>query len=146
MHQNSENPMILTPLKYDLASLLNSNATVVICQADGERLKRLILLLREAGWGVVVVETVAGDHYVVATADPLHQGNLLGDTRRWNREHGYQFFFNRANERISPSQENVFVLPEGSALEIRRTYTIASGFTNWALSGGEPLPDGYVRL
>jgi hypothetical protein len=31
-------------------------------------------------------------------------------------------------------------------VELRRTYTIASGFMHWGLSGCEPLPAGYVRV
>jgi hypothetical protein len=102
--------------------------------------------VRDAGYGVIVVETASGGHYVIAVADSVHQGNLLGDTRRWCREYGYQFSVKVANERISPAQANIFVLPEDLSSEFRTTYTIASGFTHSGLSGREPLPAGYVRV
>jgi hypothetical protein len=52
-------------------------------------LKNPILLVREAGWGVIVVETIDGAHYLFATAFHVHHGDLLGDARKWAREHGY---------------------------------------------------------
>jgi hypothetical protein len=138
--------MILQTLDYSVANLLHSKDAVAICQAEGERLKDLILLMRDAGWGVVVIESVAGDHYVFAAASPVRQGNLLGDVRKWNRDQGYQFFLKRSDKRISTPKPNVFVLPDGREVEIRRTYTIASGFTHWALPDREPIPAGYVRF
>ena len=138
--------MILQALDYNVPNLLHSKDAVAICQAEGERLKDLILLVRDAGWRVVVVETVTGDHYVIAAASPVHQGNLIGDTRKWGREHGYQSLLKRAAERISGPEPNVMLLPDGRVVEIRRTFTIASGFTHWALSGREPLSAGYVHL
>lgn len=129
--------MILAPIEYDLGSLFDSDNEIAICRTSSEHLKSLILLVRGAGYGVIVVETASGDHYVIAVADPVHQGNLIGDSRRWNREHGYQFNFKRAAELSSPN---------GRIVEIARTYTIASGFTHWGLAGSEFLPIGYLAL
>jgi hypothetical protein len=138
--------MILSHLESNITNLLNSDKSVAICEAEGERLKHLILLVRDGGYGVVVVQTVSGDHYVVATANRNHEGNLAGDTRRWNRECGYHFSLKRADERISASDPNIVVLPDGRIVEIRRTYTTASGFTHWGLSSQQTIPAGYVRL
>jgi hypothetical protein len=137
--------MILTPLKSDLAELLNSDYAVAICQAEGERLKSLVLLVRKAGWGVVVVETASGDHHVIAAAHQTHLGNLIGDTRRWNGEHRYRFSLKRADECVSRSPGDM-VLSDGRVVEVRRAYTIASGFTHWALSSRETLPSGYMGV
>jgi hypothetical protein len=136
--------MILHPLESNIANLLNSDAAVAICQAEGERLKSLILLVRDAGWGLVL-ETASGDHYVIATAHRTQEGNLVGDIRRWNREYGYQFAL-KPDEQISAPKENILMLPDGRVVEIRRTFTIALGFTHWALSDRENIPAGYVRL
>src|ERR1035441_9443718 len=93
--------MILQLIGYNIPALLNSNLAAAICQVeDGEPLKSLVMLVRETGWGVVVVQTVSGDHFVVATAHRKHQGNLLGDTRRWTREHGYQFFMKLSDDKF----------------------------------------------
>jgi hypothetical protein len=108
--------------------------------------KRAILLFRDGGYGVVVVQTVSGDHYVVAIANATQEGNLVGDIRRWSRGHGYQFLVKRADERISAPKESVLMLPNGRVIEIRNVYTTAGVFTRWGLSRREPLPAGYVRL
>jgi hypothetical protein len=134
--------MILTPLKYDLANLFNSDEAVAVCPAEGQRLKNLVLLVRDAGWGVVVVETASGDHYVIARAGRDGERNLLGDTRRWNREHGYRFSVKRADERISTSPEDIMALPDG----VGTVFTRASSFTQWGLSKRQILPESYVRL
>jgi hypothetical protein len=134
--------MILTPLKCDLGSLLNSESAVAVCQTEGEGLKKLILMARDAGYGVIVVEMASGDHYVIAVADSMHQGKLLGDTRRWSREHGYQFYFKRADERISTSPGDNIALPDG----IGNVFTRASNFAQWGLSKRQILPESYVRL
>jgi hypothetical protein len=134
--------MILMPIEYDLANVFNSDKAVAICQTEDDGLKNLILMAHDAGWGGVVVEMASGDHYVIAVADPVHQGNLMGDTRRWNREHGYQFFFKRSDERLSTSSEKLLALPDG----VGNVFTRASSFTQWGLSKRQILPEGYVRL
>jgi hypothetical protein len=138
--------LIWTQLDYNVANLLNSDDAVAVCQTDGERLKNLVALVRHAGWGVVVVETVAGDHYLIASADRTHEGNLVGNIRKWNREHGYTFLLKRSDERISTPEPNFVVLPGGRMVEILSTHTLASGFTHWGLSVRESLPHPYVRL
>jgi hypothetical protein len=138
--------MILTNLESNIVNLLDSDKTVAICHAEGERLKSIVLLVRGAGYGVVVVEGASGDHFVFAFADASHEGNLIGDVRRWSREHGYQFFLKRSKERMSALKEDILMLPDGGVVEISRTYTIASGLTNWGLSGRETMPAGFVQL
>ena len=138
--------MILTPIESNIANLLDSDKTVAICQAGGERLKSIVLLVRDAGWGVVVVETVSGDHFVFAIADASQEGNLVGDIRKWSREHGYQFFLKRSKERMSALKEDILMLPDGRVVKIHRKYTIASGLTNWGLSRQGTTPAGFIRL
>ncbi len=138
--------MILSSLDYDIASLLDSSDTVAICETEGDGLNNLISLVCEAGWGLIVAETPSDEHFVIARASGVHDGTLVGDTRKWNRKHGYRFLLKRSNERISTPEENVLALPDGRTVEIRSTYTAAFGLTKIGLSGGEPLPAGYVRL
>ena len=102
--------MILTSIEFDLSNLLNSDKAVAVCQAQGEHLKSLVFLIRDAGWGVLAIETASDGYYVIAVADAAHQGNLLGDTRRWRRDHGYQFLFKGADERSSTSSDIVGVV------------------------------------
>jgi hypothetical protein len=40
---------------------------------------------------------------------------------------------------------NALALPNGRVVEVCNVYSIAFGFTHWALSGREQLPDGYLR-
>ncbi len=138
--------MILTRLDYDVPNLLNSDAAVAISRVEGAGLKRLVFLVREAGYGVIVVETASGDHYVIARAVRRHEGTLVGSTRKWSREHGYQFLLKRADERISALGENILALHDGRNVEIRSTHTLASWLTHWRLSGQEQLHAGYVPL
>ena len=138
--------MVLQPTEYSVATLFASDHAVAICQTHGEPLKHLILLVREAGWGVVVVETVAGEAYLMATAARIHEGNLRGDTRKWSREQGYHFSLKRSGEQISELQEDVFPLPDGSVVEVRHVFAPASNFTHWGLRDQEDIPDGYVRF
>ena len=69
--------MILTHIEYDLANLLDSDDAIAICEIGGHGLKALAFLVCEAGWGLVVVETVSGDHVVLARADGTHESNLF---------------------------------------------------------------------
>ncbi len=138
--------MILSSLDYDVASLLDSNDAVAICETEGEELKNLVSLVCEAGWGLIVAETPSDGHFVIARASGVHDGTLVGDTRKWNRKHGYRFLVKRSHERISTPEENVLALPDGRLIEIRSTYTAAFGFAKSGLSGREQLPAGYVRL
>ncbi len=139
--------MILQLIGYNIPALLNSNLAAAICQVeDGERLKSLVMLVRETGWGVVVVQTVSGDHFVVATAHRKHQGNLLGDTRRWTREHGYQFFMKLSDDKFPTPRPNIFLLPDGREIQIQNVLERASNFTHWGLSLEEQIPAGYVRI
>lgn len=138
--------MILSSLNYNFASLLDSDDAVAICAAEGEELKNLVSLVCEAGWGLIVAETPSDEHFVIARASGVHDGTLVGDTRRWNRKHGYRFLLKRSNERIPTPDENSLALPNGRTVEIRSTYTAAFGFGKAGLSGREPLPAGYVRL
>ena len=98
-------------------------------------MKHLVFLIGEAGWRAIVVETASGDHLVIARADGVQECDLVDDTRKWRQEHGFQFVFKRSGQRISTPLENVFVFPDGRRVEIAATFTVASGFTHWGLSG-----------
>jgi hypothetical protein len=138
--------MILTPIEYDLANLLDSDDAVALCEIENEGLHHLIFLVCGAGWGAIVVETASGNHFVIARADGTQESNLVWDTRRWSQQYGFQFVLKRSDQRIFTSRENVFVFPDGREVEIRTTYMLASEFTHWRFSGQEQLPAGYVRL
>jgi hypothetical protein len=134
--------MILTPLKYDLSNLFHSDNAVAICKTEGEGLKGLILLVRDAGYGLIVVETESGDYCAIVRAGRDTEQNLIGDIRKWNREHGYQFYFKRTDERISTSPGDIMALPD----RVGNVFTRASNFTQWGLSKRQILPESYVRL
>jgi hypothetical protein len=123
--------MILTPIVYDLANLLDSDDALAFCEIENEGLKHLVFLVCEAGWGVVVVETASGDHFVIARADGAQERNLVGDTRRWSEEHGFRFALKRSNQRISTPRENVFVVPDGREVEMAAAYTAYTAFRHY---------------
>jgi hypothetical protein len=137
--------VILQPIDYNVANLFSSDNTVAICELAADNVKDMLLAVRQRGWGSVVVETTDNDHFLIVTASPLREGNLIGDIRRC-RQHGYRFFFKRAGERFSTPRPNVFVLPGGREIEIRNASTMASNFTHWGLTGQDVMSDGYVRL
>jgi hypothetical protein len=138
--------MILQTLDFDIPALFNSDNAVAMCQSEGELLTNLISLVRHAGYGVIVVESDSDDHFVVATTNSTHEGTLIGDTRKWTREHGYRFWIKCADERISAPGENDFSLPDGRVVEIHNIYTTAGVFTRLGLSLRETLPAQYVQL
>jgi hypothetical protein len=138
--------MILQPLDYNLPNLLHSGDAVAICQLEGDKLKDMILTVRDQGWGLVVVEAVSGDHFLVCAASAVHEGNLVGDIRRWSREYGYNFFLKPSDQEFAMPRPNVFILPDGREVEIRNVLTRAGNLTHWALSDRKVLPYGYVRL
>jgi hypothetical protein len=138
--------MILQALDFDIPALFNSDKAVAMCQSEGERLTKLISIVRHAGYGVIVVESDSEDHFLVAATTSTHEGTLLGDTRKWTKEHGYRFWIKRAEERISAPGENDFSLPDGRVVEIHNIYTTAGVFTRLGLSLREPLPPQYVNV
>ena len=139
--------MILQPLDYNVANLLHSTDAVAICQLEGEKLKDMILTVREAGWGLVVIETPSNEHFLIFAARSVHEGNLIGDVRRWSRELGHVFILKRSGEELSTPRSDVFALPDGGReVEIRNILTRASNFTHWGLGQRKILPRGYVRL
>jgi hypothetical protein len=140
------NSMILQPLDYNLPNLLHSDDAVAICQIEGDKLKDMIFAVRDRGWGFVVVESTSGEHFLIFAASTVHQGNLVGDVRRWTRELGYQFFVKLSDQEFPSPRPNVFVLPDGREVEILNVLTRASNFTHWGLSQRTILPNGYVRL
>lgn len=143
MHQKF---VILQRLEYDVAKLLHGTDAVAICQAEGEKLKDMILTGREGGWGLVVIETPSAEHWLMFAAALRHEGNLVGDIREWTRQYGYQFFLKRSDESMPMPRDNTFVLTDGREIEIRSVLTRASNFTHWGLSNARTLPAGYVRL
>jgi hypothetical protein len=132
--------------QYAVPSLLRSGDAAAVCHLEGEKLKDMILTVRERGRGLVVVETSPGDHWLIFAASPIHQGNLVGDIRKWTQQYGYQFLIKRSGEELSSPRDNTFALPDGREVEIRSVLTRASNFTHWALSTARTLPAGYVRL
>lgn len=137
--------VILQATEFSIATLFASDHAVAICSTEGERLKNLILLVREADWGVVVVQTVAGETYLIARAASVHQGNLVGDIRKWDRDEGYQFVLKRSHEQLSGPRENVFVLPDGRIIEVQRVLAQAGNLTHWGLHD-KSVPAGYARF
>ena len=73
--------MILKPLAYNVANLLHSDDAVAVCQAEGEKLKDLISLAHDAGWGLLVIETPSGEHVFIVATNRKHEGNLVGEGR-----------------------------------------------------------------
>lgn len=136
--------MILQRLEYNVKELMNSDYAVAVCQAEGERLKSLILLVQGAGYAVLVVETASDVYCVIASS--RNQGKLVFDIHKWKRNQGYQFLVKRCSERLLTPQPNLFVLPDGYEVEIFRIYTVASVYAHRTLSGQKPLPAGYRRL
>lgn len=92
--------MILTPIEYDLANLLDSDDALAFCEIENERLKHLVFLVCKEGWGVIVIETASGDHFVIARADGNQESNLVWDTCRWSQQHGFQFVLKRSDQRM----------------------------------------------
>jgi hypothetical protein len=138
--------MILQALDFDIPALFKSDNAVAICQSESEPLTNLISMMRHAGYGVIVVESDSEDHFVVATTNSTHESKLIGDTRKWTKEHGYRFWIKRADERISAPGENDFSLPDGRVVEIHNIYTTAGFFTRLGLSLRAALPAQYVQL
>ena len=138
--------VILQPLECTFEDLLNSDSAVAICQLAGRNLTDMHLTVTKRGWGSVVVETTDSQQFLIVDASAVHEGNLVGDVRRWTRQYGYQFFVKRAGERFSTPRSNVFGLPDGREIEVRSVFTRAGNFTQWGLIGREVLPDGYVRM
>ena len=138
--------MVLEPLQYDVANLLHSEDAVAVCQLEGEKLKNMLLDVRDRGWGLIVVEALSGEHFLIFPASPVHEGNLLGDVRTWTRQLGYQFFVKLSGEEWTTPERNVFALPDGREIEIRNVLTRAGNFTHSGLSQRNVLPNGYVRL
>lgn len=138
--------VILQPFDYNVANLLHSTDAVAICQLEGEKLKDMILDVREQDWGLVVVETTSKNHFIIFAASAVHEGNLVGDVRRWGRELGYEFFLKRSSEELSTPRPNIFVLPDGREIEIRDVFKRSSNFTHWGLGQRKILPRGYIRL
>jgi hypothetical protein len=139
-------PMILQPVEYDVANLLHSDNAVAVCQLDGQKLKDMTLTIRDRGWGLVVVEATSGAHWLIFAASPTHQGNLVGDVRRWTRELGYEFFVRLSGEDWPTPKRNTFTLPDGRDIEICNVLTRAGNFTHSGLPMQKVLPDGYVTL
>jgi hypothetical protein len=123
--------MILTHIEYNIAHVLDSDDAVAICETEGAALKNLALLVCEAGWGLIVVETASDDHLVLARADGMHESNLFADASRWSREHGYKFRLKRSFERISSPRENTFVVAGDRTVEILSTYTALRTARRW---------------
>jgi hypothetical protein len=123
--------MILTHIEYNIAHVLDSDDAVAICETEGAPLKNLALLVCEAGWGLIVIETASDEHFVIARADGTHESDLVGDTRRWSREYGYRFSLKHSSERICSPRENVFAANDGRKVEIRSTYTALRTARRW---------------
>src|SRR5208337_4166081 len=85
--------------------------------------KSLVQLVQEAGYGVVVVRTTGDDDYVLAIAGRKRQGKLVGDTRKWRRDQGYQFVVKRRDERFLTTKPSHLVLPDGREIQILGTDT-----------------------
>jgi hypothetical protein len=134
--------VIFQRLDYDMPSLLRSGETVAICHLEGEKLKDMILTVRERGWGLLVIETPSDEHWLIIAAAPPHEGNLVGDIRKWTQQYGYEFFIKHSGEFISPAREYAFVLPDGREIEIQSILTRASNLTHWGLSKARTLPAG----
>ena len=138
--------MLLQTFDYDVAKLLRSDAVVAVCRAEGDRLKRLVLLVQQARYGVVVVETADDDYLVIAIAGRRQQVKLANDIRKWSRDPGYQFVLKRSYERFFMPEPNVIAFPDGREIEILGTHTIASVFTHRVHLGRKALPAGYLQL
>ena len=74
---SNKDTMILKPLQYNAANLLHSDDAVAIGQADGERLKDLIFLVHDGGWGLLVIETPSDGHFLIFVANRIHQGRAV---------------------------------------------------------------------
>src|SRR6266404_8312090 len=126
--------MILQPIEFNIANLLHSNDAVAVCQLEGKKLKDMMLNALDRGCGLVVVETPSEETFLIFRTGPAHQGNLVGDVRRWTRQYGYQFFLKLSSEVWTTPRPDVFALPDGREIQIRAVLTMASFFTHWGLS------------
>lgn len=123
--------MILTHIEYNIAHVLESDDAVAMCETEGAALKNLALLVCEAGWGLIVVETASDDHLVLVRADGDHESNLFADTRRWSQEYGYKFRLKRSQERLSSPRENALVVAGDRTVVIHSTYTALRTARRW---------------
>jgi hypothetical protein len=138
--------MILQPIPNQVADVLHSADAVALVQVQGQKLKNMILTVRRAGWGLAVIETTADGHFVMFAASAVHQGNLVGDVRRWTKEFGYEFHLKLPDQEWPTPTPDVFVLPDGREIEIGNVLTIGGNFTQWGLASSRTLPEGLVRL
>jgi hypothetical protein len=137
--------MILSPSDSNIATLLQPDKAVAICQAEGQRLKNMILDSLDFGLPCVVLETSTQQHYAVMAVEQKHQGNLIGFIRKQGRE-GYSFLKLFTDEPFPMLRHNMFVPPDCRVIEVQRIMYRASFLTGLGLSKRESLPPDYIRL
>jgi hypothetical protein len=138
--------MIFQRTNCDVEDLLNSEGTAVICQAEGDQLKRLVVTVYQRGWRAAVLETNSGQHWFIFTASSRQESIVVDDIRMWSLQYGYSFFLKRFDEELSTPRANAFVLPNGHEVEIRNVLTLVSQSVYLSLSKQKVLPKGYVIL
>jgi hypothetical protein len=79
-------------------------------------------------------------------ASAVHEGNLIGDVRRWTKEFSYQFNVKLPYQEWPTPTPDVFVLPDGREIEIANVLTSGGNFTHWGCASSRTLPEGCVRL
>jgi hypothetical protein len=138
--------MFLHRLQYPLSNLLHSQDPVALLQLDPDPLKATICELYNRGLRHLVLEDQDGSLWLVATADVIRQGNLIGDARRWSRELGRPFYLKRSDEQWETPTPNSFVLPDGKVIEVRSILARPGNNTCWGLSTLKTLPSNYIEI
>jgi hypothetical protein len=106
--------MFLQRLKYNVANRLHSKDAVTLMQLDPESLKNTIIELWNRGLTHLVLEDSDGAYWLVAASLPVHEGNLVGDARRWGRELGRSVYVKKSDEDCETPTPNSFRLPSFS--------------------------------
>ncbi len=130
---------------YPLANLFHSDDSVAVGQLTPEPLKDAIIDLLNRGQRHLVLEAADG-FWLVAVAAPVHEGNLVGTIRRWQRELGQEFFIKPSNSEFETPTPNSFLLPNGRIVEVRSILVRPQNFTCWGLSTLKALPPNYIKI
>jgi hypothetical protein len=137
--------VILQPSSYRLANLLHSDDAVALVRAEGDLLKDLIIEVWNRGYRHLVIETMAGDFWLLVAVGAIQGGNLVGDARRHARS-GLEVVIKRSAEEFETPDDTSFVLPDGRRIEVKRLLVRSSNFTHMGLHYAKVLPKGYLAI
>ncbi|HTP32766.1 MAG TPA: hypothetical protein VMJ75_11360 [Candidatus Acidoferrales bacterium] len=109
-------------------------------------MKNTITELWNRGLHHLVLEDSDCRYWLVAAASAVHEGNLIGDGRRWNREIGTPVFIKRNRDQWETPTPNSFVLPNGRVVEVASVLVRPQNNTCWLLNLRKTLPTGYIEI